>query len=809
MEDKYICIHGHFYQPPRENAWIETIEVQDSAHPYHDWNRRITAECYSANAYSRILDEAGRIEKIVNNYEKISFNFGPTLLAWMEKDTPGLYQAILEADQRSAERYSGHGSALAQAYNHMIMPLSNRRDKITQVLWGIGDFSRRFGRDPEGMWLPEAAVDLETLEIMADQGISFTILSPYQAARTRPGDGDPWCDVAGGSIDPKEPYLQKLPGGGSITLFFYDGPISRSLAFENLLKSGDLFAQRLAGGFTDREKPQLLHIATDGESYGHHRRHGDMALAYALHFIEQEGLARLTNYGEFLEKHPPDQEVEIQENTSWSCAHGIERWRSDCGCTTGEHPDWHQAWRQPLRESLDFLRDETAAAYEADAGEYLEDPWKTRDDYIAVVLDRSPASVEGFLNRHAKKARGFADNVRILKLLEMQRHAMFMYTSCGWFFEEISGIETLQIIQYAGRAIQLYHDLFGGDLENRFLEKLSLAKSNVPAHGDGKGIYHKFIRPDMVDLKRIAVHYAISSLFEEPSEKAPLFCYTVTRKEYQSGRAGPARLALGQVEISSRITHETENVRFGAFYVGDHQALCGVSRDLRGYNDQKLMGDLFGGLDRADFTQIMQLLDRAFGGSLYSLKSLFRDGQRKIVNMILENKIADALSVYQHVYDPNVPLMRFLKDSATPIPAPLYASGNFVVNSELDKALADPEMDFEKITHLLREADLAGISLNAKTLEYTLRKNLETKGEALLERPEETPRLENISKGLELVHAFPFDVNLRRLQDILHELKEHVYPDFKERADRGEADFSAWTTLFEAACERLNLQAPS
>ena len=390
MEEKYICIHGHFYQPPRENAWLETVEVQDSAHPYHDWNQKITAECYSANAYSRILDGDGRIEKIVNNYEKISFNFGPTLLAWMEKNSPGLYQAVLEADKRSADRYSGHGSAVAQAYNHMIMPLANRKDKVTQVFWGIRDFVHRFGRNPEGMWLPETAVDLETLEILAEQGILFTILSPYQAARTRDIGGEEWCDVTDGTIDPKEPYLQKLPGGGEISLFFYDGPISHGVAFEGLLKNGEAFAERLVGGLTDRKTAQLLHIVTDGESYGHHSRYGDMALAYALHFIEAEGLARLTNYGEFLEKHPPMREVEIHENSSWSCSHGVERWREDCGCSSGQNPGWHQRWRRPLRESLDALRDELATVYEEKIADYFNDPWKARDDYIDVVSDRSP-----------------------------------------------------------------------------------------------------------------------------------------------------------------------------------------------------------------------------------------------------------------------------------------------------------------------------------------------------------------------------------------------------------------------------------
>ncbi len=806
MEEKYICIHGHFYQPPRENAWLEAVEVQDSAHPYHDWNRRITAECYSTNAYSRILDESGRIEEIVNNYEKISFNFGPTLLAWMEQNAPDVYLGIIEADKKSAERYSGHGSALAQAYNHMIMPLASRRDKRTQVLWGIRDFSSRFGREPQGMWLPETAVDIETLEVLSELGLSFTILSPYQAARVR-GQGDEgWVDVSDGTIDPKEPYRQNLPGGKSINIFFYDGPISRAVAFEDLLKDGEVFAERLTSGFADRKAPQLLHIATDGESYGHHSAYGDMALAYALHFIESEKLARLTNYGEFLEKHPPTREVEIEENSSWSCAHGVERWRSDCGCHSGENPQWHQRWRAPLRDAIDFLRDELAPVYEAEIGDFFKDPWKARDDYIEVVLDRSAESIEGFMNRHCKGARRPSDNVRILKLLEIQRHALLMYTSCGWFFDEISGIETVQIIQYAGRAIQLHGDLFGGDLEDRFLEKLSEAKSNLPTLGDGRKIYEKFVQPAMVDLKRVAAHYAISSLFEDHAERVSVFCCSVSQKEYRSSEAGRARLAAGQVEIASDITQESENIRFVVFYTGDHQLSCGLSMDILEGVFSDLTTQLFDAFDRADFTEVMQLTGEAFEGSLYSLKSLFKDGQRKILNVILEKKIADALSVYRHVYEPNVPLIRFLKGSATPIPPPLYASGQFVLNSELNTELGCKDINYEKITDQLREAELAGISLDAKTLEYTLRKNLEKKADTFHENPESQVILQDIANGVELVYALPFDVNLRKLQNIGHEVKIRHYEDMQRRTEQGDKEAAAWIELFENLCGQLNLR---
>lgn len=468
--ERYICIHCHFYQPPRENPWLEAIELQDSAYPYHDWNERITGECYAPNAASRILDGEGRIESIVNNYAKISFNFGPTLLSWLEDKAPDVYGAILEADRESREKFSGHGSALAQAYNHMILPLANRRDRYTQIFWGIKHFVHRFSRPPEGMWLPETAVDLASLDILAEHGIRFTILAPHQASRLRKIGGRAWRDVSGARIDPTMPYKLRLPSGRTINLFFYDGSISRAVAFEGLLARGENLAHRLLDAFSEaRTWPQLIHIATDGETYGHHHRHGDIALAYALHYIESNNLAHITNYGEYLEQHPPTHQVEIFEKTSWSCGHGVDRWWTDCGCNSGTHPGWNQAWRTPLRNALDWLRDTLAPQYEEKARACLKDPWAARDDYIEVILDRSPENLDQFLANHAARKLNDAEKITVLKLLELQRHTMLMYTSCGWFFDDLSGIETVQVIQYAGRAIQLAQELFGEGIESQFL----------------------------------------------------------------------------------------------------------------------------------------------------------------------------------------------------------------------------------------------------------------------------------------------------------------------------------------------------
>ena len=492
--DRYICVHGHFYQPPRENPWTGSIDQQLSAAPYHDWNERISAECYAPNAAAPILGADHRIVETVNNYATMSFNFGPTLHSWIERRRPAVHRLIVEADRLSRERYSGHGSAIAQVYNHMIMPLADRRDKKTQTVWGVRDFERRFGRRPEGMWLPETAVDLETLEALADADLKFTILAPHQALRVRAIGVEEWQDVSGGRIDPTEAYLCALPSGRSMNLFFYDGAISREIAFGELLNDGEGFARRLHhASRQERARPQIVHIATDGETYGHYRRHGEMALAYCFHAIERDGLGRLTNYGEYLERHPPARQVEIVENSSWSCAHGVERWRDNCGCGSGMHPGWTQAWRKPLREAMDWLRDRLAAIYEEEARPYLRDPWAARDDYIELALDRSAETARRLLQRHALRKLTREERKKVFKLMEMEKNGLLGYTSCGWFFDEISGIEAVQVMDYAARAMELAQEARRVELEPEYVSILRAAPSN--AYGDGARVYEQLVKP--------------------------------------------------------------------------------------------------------------------------------------------------------------------------------------------------------------------------------------------------------------------------------------------------------------------------
>ena len=347
MKNVFVIIHGHFYQPPRENPWLETIETEESARPFHDWNERITFECYRPNAHARIVDGKGKILSMINNYSFINFNFGPTLFSWLEEKFPSVYQKIIDADRESLRRF-GHGNAIAQVYDHIIMPLANDRDQETEVVWGIADFEKRFHRKPEAIWLPETAVNYSTLCLLAKYGMHYLILSPFQALRTRPFGGKKWTDVSQGRIDPTQPYrcFVKDASGGkisdqSIDIFFYDGMISKEVAFGDLLKDGNAFCGRFEKAYQPSQKrPQLIHIATDGETYGHHKKFGDMALAYALNEGFHSRGFEIINYSSFLKRFPPVYEVEIDEGpkgegSSWSCPHGVGRWKEDCGCSTG------------------------------------------------------------------------------------------------------------------------------------------------------------------------------------------------------------------------------------------------------------------------------------------------------------------------------------------------------------------------------------------------------------------------------------------------------------------------------------------
>lgn len=805
---KNVCIHGHFYQPPRENPSLEYVELQESAYPYHDWNERVTAECYAPNAASRMMDEDGRIANITNNYSRISFDFGPTLLSWLEENAGEVYQSILEADRESSKTFSGHGSAMAQAYNHMIMPLANSRDKRSQVIWGLRDFEHRFRRTAEGMWLPETAVDVETLDLLAELGVKFTILAPRQASRVRRIGGRSWKDVSGERIDPTRAYLVRLPSKRKIAVFFYDGPISKAVAFERLLDNGQQFAERMMSGFSDeRDWPELVHIATDGESYGHHHHFGEMALSYALDHIQSNSLAKLTNYGEFLEQNPPTHEVEIFENSSWSCVHGIERWRSNCGCNSGGHSGWNQEWRAPLRRALDWLRDHVASRYEEKARTLLKDPWLARNNYIRVILDHSEDTVDSFLAEHATRQLQISEKITVLKLLELQRHAMLMYTSCGWFFDELSGIETVQVIQYAGRVVQLATELFGGlELEQSFLAKLAEAKSNITEHKNGAQIYEKFVKPAMVDIPRLAAHYAIRSVFEDYGDRASIYSYVAERQEYRRADAGKMKLVTGRARFTSRITQESANFEFGVLHLGDHN----VSGGVREYDDAEQFGkiteSLHAAFGRADTPEVIGLLNQSFGNNIYSLKSLFRDDQRNILEIILKSNLSEAEATLLHQYEQEVPLMRFLADLHVEQPKLFRMLAEFALNSQLREALAKDSIIPERVQSLLDEAASMNVTLDTATLEFVVRRQTELQARAFWTNPKELTGLARLDAAVILARSMPFQVNLWQVQNMCAQRLNGTFSAMRAQAEQGNEEARSWVSHMSSLAENLDLR---
>lgn len=795
--ERYICIHAHFYQPPRENPWLETVEVQDSAYPFHDWNQRITSECYAPNAASRILDHEGYIASITNNYAKISFNFGPTLLSWLENQEPEVYGAILEADRLSQERFGGHGSAIAQGYNHMILPLANSHDRYTQIYWGIRDFEARFHRAPEGMWLPETAVDLSTLDIMAQLGLKFTILSPYQAWRYRRIGARAFRDASGGRIDPSRPYLVRLNEGRSIKVLFYDGPISQAVAFEKLLNSGEQFANRLAGGFSDaRDWPQLMHIATDGESYGHHHPHGDMALAYALQLIEEKGIAKLTNYGEYLEKHPPQHEAQIIEKSAWSCSHGVGRWFENCGCNSGGHRDWNQSWRGPLRQSLDWLRDTAISLYEQRGSQVFKDVWKARNDFIGVILNRSRESVDDFFSKHASHELTHQERVQALDLLEMQRHAMLMFTSCGWFFDELSGIETVQVIMYAGRVIQLAQKLLeGGDgeaIEAGFLERLEQAISNTAEHKNGAEIYRRWVKSTMVDLEQVAAHYAISSLFETGASK---YCYTIEPFDYQTFVSGRMQLAIGRAEVCSRITLECGHFTFAVLHMGDHSLSAGVRAFAGDEAYKDTVKDLRQAFSRADIPGVIRALDQHFGGPTYSLKSLFRDEQRRIMDHILESTLRETEASLRQIYEHHAQLMRFLTDVNYPKPKALSVAAEFVINASLQREFRAEFLDLNEVRNLLNQARDEGVQLDSAGLAYLMQRKLKGLMQQLEHHPNNLGLLKKISSLIDVLRELPFAVNVWKVENLYYQMYQTAYPKLRDESGAPDEWFDSFLEL--------------
>ncbi len=806
----YICIHGHFYQPPRENPWLERIEVQDSAYPHHDWNARVHAECYAPNAVSRILNGDGRIASIVNNYENISFNFGPTLLHWMEQASPDIYRKIMEADKNSMERRGGHGNAIAQPYNHMIMPLANRRDKITQVVWGIRSFQKHFGREPEGMWLPETAVDSETLEILYEHGIRFTLLAPRQARRVRALGAIRWRDVAEGSIDTTIPYQVRLPCGGTIAVFFYNGGIAHDVAFGGLLHSAEAFEKRLLDALpAGYANPPLVNVATDGETYGHHHRFSDMALACTLDRLKKNPDVGLTNYGEYLSLFSPAHEVEIVENSSWSCVHGIERWRKDCGCRAGGNPDWNQKWRRILRQSLDWLRYELIRVYTARAKGFLRNPWGARDDYIEVIMNRSEEAKKDFLARHAIKPLTGPERSLVFQLLEMQRNAMLMYTSCGWFFDEISGIEAVQVLSYAARALDLVARFTKKTLEPEFIERLDEAQSNIAGMGSGADIYRKYALAARAHLQEVAIHVAISSFFEDYQKKNILGCYAIELREYEKLQHENAVAAVGLLHAVSVVTEEADFFVFAALQQELHDYYCAVractvpeapkSRSAKKIDFRKtyleLAETLRARLEQEGPGAALKVIDQYLGRERYTIKDLFKDEQEALLDIILERELQQVGKTFEEIYRKTSFLTALLDQYGHRIPVSLINAAEVALKRKLAQALESKKSTPETMRLLLDEIKRWHITLDSEWLAGTLSSRLEREMDILKEQ-QGIANLKQMNDLLAMLYLFPVQLNLWQVQNTYYELLRSCLPLKMKEAESGDSEAGNWIEEF-------------
>jgi len=787
-----VAIHGHFYQPPRENPWFEMVETEESAFPFHDWNERIALECYRPNAYARILDEKGKILEIINNYSSISFNFGPTLLPWLEKNFPSVYQRILEGDREGLRKF-GHGNAIAQIYNHIIMPLANERDKETEVLWGMADFEKRFHRKPEAMWLPETAVNSSTLRVLVKYGMRYLILSPFQALRIRPFGGKKWTDVSQGRIDSTQPYRCFIKDASGkrlldqfINIFFYNGIISKEIAFGDLLKDGNAFSNRFIQFCQESKgRPRLIHIATDGETYGHHKKFGDMALAYALEKgFPSRGL-EVINYGAFLKRFPPVYEVEIDEGpkgegTSWSCAHGVGRWKEDCGCSTGGKPGWNQKWRKPLREALDLLRDELSLVFEKEGERIFQAGWEARNRYIEVILDRSPERMKSFFERYGFKDLDEKEKIKGLKLLEMQRHALQMYTSCGWFFADLAGLETILILQHAARAIQLAEELTGQEIEKKFIQHLSEAKSNLPEMGSGDQVYQSLVKPRWVTPEKVVNHFAISSLLDGGDGEKKIFSYRVEKIHYEGVEKNGDLLVIGQVKVTSEVIPESKEFLFGLISSKKEVFRTWVSgvKDNISFDTSREKGREPLGRGEEEMTKV---LTSSLGNQFFSIRDTFKEERQTLFQKLIQKEFDEHCQIYADLFDRTRQVVEALAREGLKIPHEIRVAAEITLSSRLFQEINELKKDFKKtkkkgeIDRIIEEAKEHGYRVRREKSLLVLNEILMEKMDLLQESkgadlPRQAEQIEEVMTFLNLTKKWDFEIPLEEAQILMGQI---------------------------------------
>lgn len=591
-------------------------------------------------------------------------------------------------------------------------------------------------------------------------------------------------------------------------MFFFHGSVARDVADAVVLQNGEIFARRLAEIFTENgQQAQLAHIATDGETYGHHHRHTDMALAYCIHYIESNNLAKITVYGEYLEKFPPTCEVEIYENTSWSCGHGIQRWTSSCGCCYGKHPSGQQQWREPLRKGMDWLRDQLAPVYEKKMSQYdISDPWALRNSYISVILNRSIENVESFLCSSTSKELSHEQKVTFLKLLEMQRNAMLMYTSCGWFFDDICGIEAIQIMQYAARAIQLAKEVNGKDFEPGFKDIIQEAPANAKEFANGREAYEVFIKPVSIDLNRVGAHLAVSSIFEKYPDKIDIYCYSANIGAYKRIDAGIQTLATGRATIQSNITLEKHPVDFAVLHFGDHNLIGAVNARMSDdafFSTRKNLEDAFA---KGDTTEVMRLMNVCFRGNSYSLWDLFKDQQRCILYRLLETTWQEIEASFRLVYEHNYTIMQAMRGMGIPFPKALSASAEFILNQDLCKVIQDDESDLGRLQELVDEATRLSVQLDQATLRFEASRKINRLMNKLAGSPDDLKLLETIEATLGILRTIVLELDLQTAQNVLFAISRGEYPAMSKKAELGDSIAKKWVEHFEKLADYLDVK---
>ncbi len=816
----FVVMHGHFYQPPRENPWIEEIELEESAYPFPNWNARITRECYTPNTCARIRDDQLRLLDIVNNFRYINFNIGPTLLSWLAANAPVTYQRLLTADRESQARL-GFGNAIAQAYNHVILPLANARDRETEILWGLRDFAVRFQRRADAMWLPETAVNLEVLRDLAEHGMRYVILSPWQARRIRPLKGGAWQDVSSGNIDTTQPYRCYVEAGKGATarrfidIFFYNGQTAAELSFGDLLHDSSRLLDHLGAALSpDRSRPQLLNVATDGETFGHHKHFGEMGLAYALSQLCPERDWRVTNFRAYLEVQQPVQEVEISlgpqgEGTAWSCAHGVGRWKRDCGCNTGGEAGWNQKWRAPLRQAFDFLNEKLALIFTQEGSRYLANPWAARNDYIEVILDRSEESREAFFSKHGAPGLSDVDRVQALKLLEMQRHVLLMYTSCGWFFADLAGLETLQVMKYAARALQIGQQFSSEDLEAPFLSILGEAKSNRKEMGCGRDLYLNKIRPSVITFPKLVNHFSISLLSNRQRQcDYYIYHYRSELLDYEEKSQGGLDLALGRVKLTSGITLNNQTLGYATLFLGSYLYRTQVKEWQTEFDFDDMVTVLFKALEEAP-EDIANALAAYFGPRYYSVRDMFKREKRDILQTSLQKVQDESELELLHGFTEAQPLLFTMAEEGFVIPPVFRLAATTALSRRITQILYawaagdeehQPKRDLADIISIAKKLtihlkdDPAG-RLVANILEQRL---------VGLAQDFSLPRATGIDNLLSLGAQLPVDVDFMEAQNLFFHLMEEHWLKLAAARRRTQPDSRALAEVLLRIAVKLN-----